>query len=200
MSEKPRREIPNAARSGPDLARTLKSIVTIQSSIPDDAFTAETLGEQRTGSGVVIRESGIVLTIGYLITEAESVWIARADGRVIPGHALAIDQETGFGLVQALAPLECPALELGRSDLARIGDSGGRRRGRRDEICQRFDRRKAGVRRILGILPGRGHFHRAGASVLGRLSRDRRGWTSSRHRLAPRRANAGAERARATSI
>lgn len=123
MSEKPRRDHPNATRSGSDLGRALKSIVTIQASIPDDAFTAETLGEQRTGSGVVIRESGLVLTIGYLITEAESVWIARADGRVIPGHALAIDQETGFGLVQALAPLECPALEIGRSDLARIGDS-----------------------------------------------------------------------------
>ncbi len=122
MSEKPRRDHPNAARSGIDLGRAQKSIVTIQSSIPEDAFTAETLGEQRTGSGVVIRESGIVLTIGYLITEAESVWIARADGRVIPGYALAIDQETGFGLVQALAPLGCPALDIGRSDLARIGD------------------------------------------------------------------------------
>jgi S1-C subfamily serine protease len=123
MSEKPRRDHPNAARSEIDLGQALKSIVTIQASIPEDAFTAETLGEQRTGSGVVIRECGLVLTIGYLITEAESVWIARADGRVIPGHALAIDQETGFGLVQALAPLECPALEIGRSDLARIGDS-----------------------------------------------------------------------------
>ena len=123
MSDKPRRDHPNAARAGIDVGRALKSIVTIQASIPEDAFTAETLGEQRTGSGVVIRESGLVLTIGYLITEAESIWIARADGRVIPGHALAIDQETGFGLVQALAPLECPALEIGRSDLAQIGDS-----------------------------------------------------------------------------
>jgi S1-C subfamily serine protease len=71
----------------------------------------------------VIRETGLVLTIGYLITEAETVWIARYDGRVIPGHALAIDQETGFGLVQALDRLDCPALEIGRSADARIGDS-----------------------------------------------------------------------------
>ncbi len=105
-----------------DLGRALKSVVTIQSSIPEDAFTAQTLGEQRTGSGVVIRESGLVLTIGYLITEAESVWISRADGRVTQGHALAIDQETGFGLVQALGRLDCPALEIGRSDLAQVGD------------------------------------------------------------------------------
>ena len=108
--------------SGLNLKRALKSIVTIQSSIPEDAFTAQTLGEQRTGSGVVIRETGLVLTIGYLITEAESIWIARADGRVIEGHALAIDQETGFGLVQALGRLDCPAIELGRSDTAGIGD------------------------------------------------------------------------------
>ena len=122
MSDKPLREIPDAAGGDVDLARALKSIVTIQSSIPEDAFTAETLGEQRTGSGVVIRETGLVLTIGYLITEAETVWIARADGRVAQGHALAIDQETGFGLVQSLDRLDCPALEFGRSDLARIGD------------------------------------------------------------------------------
>jgi S1-C subfamily serine protease len=105
-----------------DLDHALKSIVTIQSSIPEDAFTAQILGEQRGGSGVVIRESGLVLTIGYLITEAESVWIAGADRRVTPGHALAIDAETGFGLVQALGQLNCPALELGRSSEASLGD------------------------------------------------------------------------------
>src|SRR5271166_3346013 len=128
MSDKPRREAPQTNPrklvDGPgfDLDRAMKSIVTIQSSVPEDAFTAQTLGEQRTGSGVVIRDTGLVLTIGYLITEAETVWIARADGQVTQGHALAIDQETGFGLVQALGQLECPALEFGRSDLARIGD------------------------------------------------------------------------------
>ena len=126
MTDKLRRDHPEArsptSAPGFDMGRALRSIVTIQSSIPEDAFTAQTLGEQRTGSGVVIGEAGLVLTIGYLITEAENVWIARADGRVTQGHALAIDQETGFGLVQALDRLDCPALELGRSDLARIGD------------------------------------------------------------------------------
>ncbi len=128
MSDKLRPDQPDlnapalASRPGFDHDRALRSIVTIQSSIPEDAFTAQTLGEQRSGSGVVIRDTGLVLTIGYLITEAESVWIARADGRVTPGHALAVDQELGFGLVQALERLDWPALELGRSDLARIGD------------------------------------------------------------------------------
>src|SRR6516164_7293783 len=117
MTEKPRRGEPQAGPpgGGVNLGRALKSIVTVQSSIPEDAFTAQTLGEQRSGSGVVIRDSGLVLTIGYLIMEAESVWLADGEGRVTPGHALAIDGETGFGLVQALGPIACPAIELGRS-------------------------------------------------------------------------------------
>ena len=100
----------------------LRSVVAIRSSIPEDAFTAGTLGNLREGSGVVIRENGLVLTIGYLITEAEEVWLTRHDGRVVPGHALAYDQETGFGLVQALGPLDLPALELGDAAAAEVGD------------------------------------------------------------------------------
>lgn len=102
---------------------TLPSIVALRAHIPENAFTAGGLGTLREGSGVVIGESGLILTIGYLITEAYEVWITTQDGRVLPGHPLAYDQETGFGLVQALAPLDLPALELGRSDDARIGDS-----------------------------------------------------------------------------
>ena len=74
----------------------LRSVVTVRSSIPEDAFTAATLGIQREGSGVVIREDGLVLTIGYLITEAEDVWVTGDDGLLVPAHALAYDQETGF--------------------------------------------------------------------------------------------------------
>ena len=96
MTEKRRRDepqsgLPNGSPAS-NLKRALKSIVTVQSQIPEDAFTAQTLGEQRSGSGVVIRESGLVLTIGYLITEAEHVWLADAEGRVTPAHALAIER------------------------------------------------------------------------------------------------------------
>lgn len=100
----------------------LQSIVAVRTSVPDNAFTAGTLGTIREGSGVVIRESGLVLTIGYLITEAEEVWLTRHDGQVVPAHALAYDQETGFGLVQALAPLGLPALAFGDSAEAKVGD------------------------------------------------------------------------------
>ena len=81
---------------GFDLNRALDSVVALQSEIPEDAFTAPVLGVKRAGSGVVIRADGLVLTIGYLITEAESVWLTSADGRLIPGHALAVDQEFGI--------------------------------------------------------------------------------------------------------
>lgn len=100
----------------------LRSIVTVRASIPDDAFTANALGTSREGSGVVIRDNGLVLTIGYLITEAEEVWLTDHNGRVIPAHALAYDQETGFGLVQALAPLGLPAVAFGDAARAMAGD------------------------------------------------------------------------------
>jgi S1-C subfamily serine protease len=99
------------------------SVVAIRATIPDDAFTADALGTRREGSGVVIRENGLVLTIGYLITEAEEVWLTRHDGTVVPGHALAYDQETGFGLVQALGALDLPALSFGNSRRAKVGDA-----------------------------------------------------------------------------
>ncbi len=104
------------------ISPSLPSIVSLRAQVPDDAFTARTLGTLREGSGIVIRESGLVLTIGYLITEAYEVWLTTSDGRVVPAHALAYDQETGFGLVQALGQLDLPALELGSSAGARLGD------------------------------------------------------------------------------
>jgi S1-C subfamily serine protease len=105
-----------------DLEHTLGSVVGIHSLVPDDAFTAETLGTERAGNGIVIR-GGVILTIGYLITEAETIWISLGDGSVVPGHPLAYDQETGFGLVQALARLNLPVLPIGQSKAAKVGDS-----------------------------------------------------------------------------
>jgi len=101
--------------------KILRSIVAVRTTIPEDAFTAETLGTRREGSGVVIR-LGIVLTIGYLITEAEEVWLTTGDGRVVAAHPLAYDQETGFGLLQTLGDLGLPAVELGDASKANLGD------------------------------------------------------------------------------
>ena len=97
-----------------DLDSALASMVALRATVPADAFTAETLGTERAGNGVVIRDKGVVLTIGYLITEADSIWLHFSDGRVVPGHALGYDQETGFGLVQPLARLDLPGLPIGQ--------------------------------------------------------------------------------------
>jgi S1-C subfamily serine protease len=99
----------------------LSSVVGLHAIIPSDAFTAETLGTERAGNGVLIGD-GLVVTIGYLITEAESLWLHLGDGRVVEGHALAYDQETGFGLVQALGQIDLPALPLGSVNDVEVGD------------------------------------------------------------------------------
>ncbi|MGF0540314.1 S1C family serine protease [Agrobacterium sp. ES01] len=100
----------------------LRSVVAVHANIPEDAFTADTLGIRREGSGVVIRENGLVLTIGYLVTEADDIWLTRDDGHIVPAHVVAYDQQSGFGLVQALGDLGAPPLELGDSDLIDVGD------------------------------------------------------------------------------
>jgi S1-C subfamily serine protease len=123
-----------------DLDRALASVVGLHSIVPADAFSADNLGTERVGNGVVI-DDGLVLTIGYLITEAEAVWLHLGDGRVMQGHALGFDFETGFGLVQALGRLDVDPLPLGSSALARIGDkvvlggSGGRTRSVASQIA-----------------------------------------------------------------
>jgi S1-C subfamily serine protease len=106
-----------------DSKATFPSMVAVRAQIPDDAFTASGLGTLREGSGIVIGDNGLILTIGYLITEAEEVWLTTFENRVVPAHALAYDQESGFGLVQALAPLDLPAVEFGDSSMVRLGDS-----------------------------------------------------------------------------
>jgi S1-C subfamily serine protease len=125
---------PRASDYTYDLEAALASIVGLRAQVPSDAFTAETLGTERAGHGVVIRNDGLLLTMGYLITEAETIWLHLNDGRLVPGHALTFDQETGFGLVQPLARLDLPALPLGRSAAVQMGESvviagaGGRER------------------------------------------------------------------------
>ncbi len=113
---------PKPAEYDYDLAAAVGAVVSLRAVIPEDAFTAQTLGTERAGNGVLIRDSGLILTIGYLVTEAESIWLTPISGPPVPGHALAYDQETGFGLVQALSRLTIPALPLGNSSTASVGE------------------------------------------------------------------------------
>src|SRR6267154_4924453 len=130
----PPNDQPRPADYAFDLEVAMGAVVGLRATIPEDAFTAQMLGTERAGNGVVIRDSGLVLTIGYLITEAETIWLSPGVGPPVQGHALAYDQETGFGLVQALARLSAPGLPIGNSARARVDDrvivagAGGRQR------------------------------------------------------------------------
>lgn len=104
-----------------EVETALKSVVSITSQIPPNALTASVLGTERAGYGVVI-DRGLVLTIGYLVTEAQQIWLTLSDGRTVPGDVLGYDQPTGFGLIQALGDLGAPALPLGNSSMAEVGD------------------------------------------------------------------------------
>ena len=105
-----------------DLNAALDGVVSLRSQVPEDALTASVLGTERAGHGVVIANDGLIVTIGYLITEAESLWILTNKGTTVPGHVVGYDQETGFGLVQALQPMGTPSMELGDSGALQVSD------------------------------------------------------------------------------
>ena len=106
-----------------DLDAALDSIVQVRAEIPEDAFTAPILGTERIGNGVVIRDDGLVLTIGYLITEASTIWLTTRKGTVVGGFPIAYDQVTGFGLVQPLGRLGVDAIARGSASTCRVGEN-----------------------------------------------------------------------------
>ena len=118
-----------------ELEAALASVVMVRTETPQDAFTASILGTERVGNGVVIGENGLILTIGYLITEAETIWLSTNDGTLVAGYPLAYDFPTGFGLVQPLGRLDIPALPRGSVSgttcpaTPRAGSCRGARRG-----------------------------------------------------------------------
>ena len=93
----------------------LDSIVAVRATVPADARTADALGTEREGSGVVIGPDGLVLTIGYLILEAVSAEITLQDDRVVPAEVVAYDYETGFGLLRPLTNTGLPPVKFGES-------------------------------------------------------------------------------------
>jgi S1-C subfamily serine protease len=105
-----------------DVDHTLRSIVKIRASVPDSARTARALGTEREGSGIVIDAEGHILTIGYLILEAESIEILGPDGNPVPAAFVGYDHKTGFGLVQARGSFSVSPMKLGRSSEINEGD------------------------------------------------------------------------------
>jgi S1-C subfamily serine protease len=106
---------PETKAGMPRLDELLSGVVRIKTYINPEGRTVETLGRERTGSGVVIDGSGLVVTIGYLMVEAHSADLITQDGRTVKAEVLGYDHDTGFGLLKAASPLKVRPLALGKS-------------------------------------------------------------------------------------
>ncbi|NQE62044.1 trypsin-like peptidase domain-containing protein [Caulobacter sp. RHG1] len=157
-----------------DLDQALASMVALEATVPADAYTASILGTERIGNGVVVSPGGLVLTMAYLITEADQVILTRNDGRRVPAHVLGLDNQTGLGLVQALEPLDLPAITIGSARDLDTGDSviaagaGGRTHAVAAKVMARMP--FAGYWEYLlddAIITGPAHPHWSGAALIG---------------------------------
>jgi S1-C subfamily serine protease len=128
MSEEQTWAFPESVQPQPgkvqfDLERAFDAVVLVRSEVPEDAYSAATLGTERGGYGAVIRQDGLVLTIGYLINEASQIWLTTHRGVLVAGYPLAYDHATGFGLIQPLGRLAAPHLQRGLAADVKVGDS-----------------------------------------------------------------------------
>jgi S1-C subfamily serine protease len=99
----------------PALDELLTGVVQITTFINPDGQSVPNLGRTRAGSGVVIDDDGLIVTIGYLMLEAHAAEVVTLDGRTVPAHVLGYDHETGFGLLKAATPLKVRPLVIGKS-------------------------------------------------------------------------------------
>ena len=108
--------------SAQDNDNPLNAIVKVRAVIPETARTAAALGTEREGSGVVIDSEGLILTIGYLILEAESIEVVLGSAAPVSAYFVAYDHETGFGLLRTMIPPKVEPVKLGRSADVKEGD------------------------------------------------------------------------------
>lgn len=109
----------SAAPTGEEV---FKAIVKIRATVPPEAQTARTLGTERQGNGIVIDSQGHVLTIGYLIVEAEKIEVLGPEGKSTAATFVGYDHQTGFGLLRLETPIGVPPLETGNSAEIKEGD------------------------------------------------------------------------------
>jgi S1-C subfamily serine protease len=97
------------------LDEMVAAVVRIKTFINPDGNSVSNLGREREGSGIVIDENGLVLTIGYLMVEAHAAELITNAGRTVPASIVGYDHETGFGLLRAIEPLKIKPLPFGKS-------------------------------------------------------------------------------------
>jgi S1-C subfamily serine protease len=93
----------------------VSAVVRIKTHITPEGRTVDSLGREREGSGIVIDNDGLVLTIGYLMVEAYAAEVVDNSGRTVPANVVGYDHETGFGLLRAIEPLKLKPMTLGKS-------------------------------------------------------------------------------------
>jgi S1-C subfamily serine protease len=113
---------PAQAGEGLSLDELLSGVVRIKTFINPDGYTRESLGREREGTGIVIDDAGLVLTIGYLMVEAHAAEITTNSGHTVPANVVGYDNESGFGLLQAITPLNVRPMQMGKSADVKSGD------------------------------------------------------------------------------
>src|SRR5580704_13917317 len=111
-----------AQAEGLSLDELLSGVVHIKTFINPDGYTRENLGREREGTGIVLDDAGLVLTIGYLMVEAHAAEITTNDGHTVPANVVGYDNESGFGLLQAITPLKVRPLKMGKSSDIKVDD------------------------------------------------------------------------------
>jgi S1-C subfamily serine protease len=106
----------------PTLEQLLSGVVHIKTFITPDGRTTENLGREREGTGIVIDNNGLILTIGYLMVEAISAAVTTNDGHTVVANVVGYDNESGFGLLQTITPLKVRALQMGKASDIKVGD------------------------------------------------------------------------------
>ena len=101
----------------------LEPLVSVKTHVPDDAMSAGLLGTERSGHGVRIRDDGLIVTIGYVVSEADEIWIGSHDESAAPGVVIGNDFRSGLALIKPTTPLPGPVMKIGQSRNLGVGDA-----------------------------------------------------------------------------